>query len=261
MLLFKILVILPFINVVHSYSAIGHKFLGTCASMYLKKYEPLIMNKINTITNESFEDLSVWPDRIKRQKEYQWTKPLHYIDILECRDHYPKEIIDHYCEDKCIINAIQNFTKKRNEIDRESLSFLIHLIQDINQPLHLKGEYRGGNGYKVILNKNNRNKTTNMHNIWDTDLPKYFIKTGNFECLNEVIIENNFVLNEEQFYKMIIAVVDANIQIACKYIYKKNESFAFIKFEEYYDESIIQQLFDNYMYLIINTLKFLFNKK
>lgn len=260
MILIKITLILSLINIAHSYGAIGHKFLGSCTEKYLKKHEPLILNKINTITNkESFKDLSVWPDRIKNQKKYQWTKPLHYIDILECKNHYTKDLIEHYCENRCITSAILELAHNFTEINtRESLSFLIHFIQDFNQPLHLKGDYKGGNKCKVILNRNGRNKTTNLHYLWDSDLPNNFIKTNNFNCLNEVVLEN--IKNDDDFYKMLISVLDANIQISCKYIYKSSCPI-YISFEEYYDESIMYQLFDNYMYLIINTLKYLLNKK
>lgn len=48
-----------------------------------------------------------------------------------------------------------------------ALKFLLHLIGDVHQPLHTENEDRGGNEIPVLF----RRKHTNLHAIWDTDIP------------------------------------------------------------------------------------------
>jgi S1/P1 Nuclease len=48
-----------------------------------------------------------------------------------------------------------------------ALKFLIHFIGDIHQPLHTENESKGGNGIPVLFG----NKTTNLHSVWDTEIP------------------------------------------------------------------------------------------
>ncbi|KNE73053.1 hypothetical protein AMAG_17322 [Allomyces macrogynus ATCC 38327] len=46
----------------------------------------------------------------------------------------------------------------------ESLKFLVHLVQDIHQPLHVSGRERGGNDVQVVFNRHD----ANLHGVWDT---------------------------------------------------------------------------------------------
>ncbi|KNE58501.1 hypothetical protein AMAG_04071 [Allomyces macrogynus ATCC 38327] len=46
----------------------------------------------------------------------------------------------------------------------ESLKFLVHLVQDIHQPLHLSGRDRGGNDMRVTYNHH----ASNLHSVWDS---------------------------------------------------------------------------------------------
>jgi hypothetical protein len=115
---------------------------------------------------------------------------LHFIDILECnKDKYNKEVIDKYCNNTCIDSALQDFTNsikynfkygyiKDDGVkltNVELLKFLIHFIQDFSQPMHLLGYDRGGNSFKVNVFIDGKNRTSNLHFIWDSMLPEYFV--------------------------------------------------------------------------------------
>ncbi|KAI9221064.1 phospholipase C/P1 nuclease domain-containing protein [Blastocladiella britannica] len=45
----------------------------------------------------------------------------------------------------------------------EALKFLVHLVQDVHQPLHLSGKLRGGNDAPVLF----AGKHMNLHGLWD----------------------------------------------------------------------------------------------
>lgn len=235
------------ISKVYSYSYFTHYHLGGLLQDYLFKYETDIYEKYKHL---DFKHLSVWADSIKRKPEYSWTKPLHYIDILECN----VKNADKYCKNNCITKAITNYTQalKENNFDETSLKFLLHFAQDFSQPLHLYGFYRGGNNYRIILNKNNKNKTTNYHFLWDSNLPEYFVKNFEFE-MKEIKSVN---VSKNNLPDFINKILKDNLQIPC------NENFfkKYVIFEEYFDEKIFIKLFENYLLLIVNIIKYINNK-
>ena len=49
---------------------------------------------------------------------------------------------------------------------KQALEFLIHLLGDITQPLHVEAEEVGGNDIKVKW----EGKDTNLHSCWDTEM-------------------------------------------------------------------------------------------
>lgn len=52
----------------------------------------------------------------------------------------------------------------------EALKFLMHLIGDLHQPLHVENMSKGGNGIHVRFD-NHGGKKENLHSVWDTDIP------------------------------------------------------------------------------------------
>lgn len=266
----RYILILLFINLiiqnVYCFGYEIHRYLGRITDEYLKKNEIEIKNKINI----SIEKVSDWADKIKRNKKYEWTKEIHYIDVYNCMNkQYDKEIIDKYCKDNCIISGIKTLTRllKRNKYynmeraydeyveerykeltDEEKMKLLIHLIQDFSQPMHYIGFKRGGNDYKIRILYDGRNITTNLHSIWDTMIPKHFITQTKYKGMNlkyEKEDDTNILINR---------IFNRNIKIACK-IYPEN---SYIKFEEYYNEDYVKELFDNYLEVMIKILKMIY---
>lgn len=253
------------IQYVYCYGYDSHKYLGKIADEYIDKYEENIKKSMNI----RLETISDWADKIKRNKKYEWTKELHYIDIMECTNNtYDENIINKYCEDKCIITGIKTLTRllKQNKYfygeikyeydkeelykklnDEEKLKILIHLIQDFNQPMHYLGFKRGGNDYKIKMLYNNHNITTNLHSIWDNIIPKYFLKNTNYKGKDDKY-------EKEDIDTLINKIFNKNIKIACK-IYPNTN---YLIFEEYYNEEYMKELFNNYMELLIKVLKYIY---
>jgi hypothetical protein len=119
--------------------------------------------------------------------------------------------------------------------EKERLMFLIHFIGDISQPLHVYGKNRGGNSLKLIRNKNGRNRTTNLHYLWDSEIPQTYIKSG--------------VYKPDLKNTSLIDVINFNLNIGCNKIYKFDDNF--IIFEEYYDADDVKNMFDNYASLSV----------
>jgi hypothetical protein len=57
-------------------------------------------------------------------------------------------------------------TSKDHTVREEALRWVVHLVGDLHQPLHVVGEDRGGNDVLVRFN----GRQTNLHRLWDGDL-------------------------------------------------------------------------------------------
>ena len=103
----------------------------------------------------------------------EWSGPLHFADTPQwtCA---PFDM-ERDCRDaRCIVTAIGNFTNRATDItssreDRsEALMFLIHLVADIHNPMHVAfKEDLGGNS--IILGEP---ADVSLHEVWDDVLIK-----------------------------------------------------------------------------------------
>jgi hypothetical protein len=241
-----------------------HGYLGELTDIYLQKYEPALYNKvIDLFDGKSISSISSWADKIKRKPKYSWTKDLHFIDILECnKQRYNKEVINKYCNNHCIVSALQDFTNSikynfnydyiasdnSTLTNVELLKFLIHFIQDFSQPMHLLGYDRGGNSFKVNVFIDGKNRTSNLHFIWDSMLPEYFVDNYVYTIMNKKFIK------PDNYYNLLEDILNDNIHISCR-IYPDSH---YIVFNDYFDEKHFIKLFDNYQMLVIKTLKYIF---
>lgn len=115
---------------------------------------------------QSFGPACVWPDEVRSQDDFAWTKPQHYINLqrgetVVTRSHCPK--------DGCVLSAIEDMQKrlKQNEQDWQALLFLSHYISDLHQPLHVSfADDLGGNRTAVYF----YGEPSNLHGVWDTNM-------------------------------------------------------------------------------------------
>lgn len=259
----RINIIILLVGYVSCYGYQLHGFLGKLTDNYLKVNEPIIYDKVkNILRNQSISSISSWADKIKRNPKYSWTRELHYIDILECTKDYSSGIINNYCKENCIVSVIKDFTNAlkynskykyiKNKVvisNSELLKFLIHFIQDFNQPMHLLGFDRGGNSFKINMydSINKKNISSNLHFIWDSLLPNYYIKHFNYTL-------PDITLNSQE--NLLENILNENIKnVACKIVPNSH----YLIFQEYFVKEHFKLLFDNYHYLIIHTLKNIFD--
>ncbi len=184
-----------------SWNAGGHSTAGAIAYTYLKKNNPVILQKVlvslqnhpwyqsrwaDTLTkiNPDQKDItlfmlaSVWPDEVRRIPELgggnktKW----HYIN-------YPfiplNEAISALAPEN--INAVEKLnslltelkTQKESEEKAINLCWLFHILQDLHQPLHTIGLFdanhptgdRGGNDTYIKFVDSTR--TWVLHSYWD----------------------------------------------------------------------------------------------
>lgn len=267
--------ILNYIPFVFSFGYKTHKYLGNYLDNYLNKSNPILYNNIIiTLKGNTIESVSIWADTVKKKKGYTWTRTLHYVDITDCNNTITPKILDTYCEGKCIVSAIADFVNSfktgeslnkkyignshviltRNEL----LSFIIHFIQDFNQPMHLLGYDQGGNGFDVITKQHSgRNKSSNVHYLWDVLVPEFYTKHYNFVYKEPNGTEKSNIKNQFELNKLLIEMLNINLKIGCKVYPKSN----YIIFDEYFNHKDLELLFNNYITMSIQILRYLFDNK
>ncbi|MCO4293033.1 S1/P1 nuclease [Solitalea sp. MAHUQ-68] len=148
----------------------GHRIVGEIADRHLSKKAKKAIKQI--LGPESMAMVSDWPDFIKSDKKYDSTQVWHYINF---EDGLTCDQINHRCADDSVnlafaLRKMTAILKDKNSsvaLKKDALRFIIHLVGDANQPMHIgRPGDRGGNDVKMTWFK----KPTNLHRVWDEDL-------------------------------------------------------------------------------------------
>jgi hypothetical protein len=123
---------------------------------------------------------AIWADQQVYDPAYAWTKPLHFAYTDEqCS---PFEMNRDCPQGKCIVSGISDFADiaSRFGTDKhmreEALKFVIHLVGDLHQPLHI-GFRKDDGGTSLILT----DPATTLHNVWDETLMERFLAKMGFK--------------------------------------------------------------------------------
>jgi hypothetical protein len=148
----------------------GHRTVGEIAEKYMNPKSLLAARTI--LQGNSLARVATWPDEIRSDPaHYSNTYPWHYTDWADdAHDH------DESASSGKLMGAINdqlavlkdaNATREQKEF---SLKFVVHLIGDLHQPLHVgNGLDQGGNLCKVSY----MGQTMNLHSVWDEGLINY----------------------------------------------------------------------------------------
>jgi hypothetical protein len=140
----------------------------------LQERFPATWNTIQSLldsVNRTELEAATFPDDIRNSQPQ--TKPFHFVDI-PFEDGGPTN--PPLPAPPHVVSKIAEFTSflaggsGSNQAKVDALSWLIHLIGDIHQPLHCiehvseehPGGDRGGNSFKL------RGKARNLHSLWDS---------------------------------------------------------------------------------------------
>lgn len=167
-----ILALLSF-NFAYCWGTTGHRVIAEIAENHLSNKAKRNLKKM--IGNEKLAYWANWPDFIKADTTGVWkhTDQWHYVNVDPQNN--LQSFIEKLKEQKAPniytqINILseQIKDKKTPEKDREiALRFLIHLMGDAAQPLHVgRAEDLGGNKIKLKFFGDN----TNLHSLWDSKL-------------------------------------------------------------------------------------------
>jgi hypothetical protein len=154
-----------------SWGTEGHRIAGLVAESYLTSKARAAIKAI--LGDTSIAIASNWADFIKSNPNYNYMNTWHYID-LDKNYTYPE--LQVYLKRDTTINA---YTKPQflvTELKKSGLSkankllylrMLIHIVEDLHQPLHVGHTAdKGGNDIKVTW----LNNPSNLHSVWDSGL-------------------------------------------------------------------------------------------
>lgn len=154
-----------------SWGAVGHRTVAAVAEKHLTPGTQAAV--MAYLKGQSIEDVSTWADEVRNQSEYKNTDKWHYANVPLglTFEQFRSNIISQgkntiYYQIESMVHALTEpvTTPDEKEI---ALKFLIHLIGDAHQPMHIsRKEDRGGNTIQVRFD----GKGTNLHSLWDSKL-------------------------------------------------------------------------------------------
>ena len=172
----------------------GHRVVAEIAQRHLT---PIAQARVSTLLEgRTLADVANWPDDLRSDPRFDKYKPLHFATVKDGLASY-RDSEKAPCGD--LIVAIDAFTAFLRTGSRESLyvvkalsdksdgtgqgacnpqateplsqaqalSFLVHLMGDLHQPLHVGGTDLGGNA--VNVNWMDR-WNSNLHSTWDDEM-------------------------------------------------------------------------------------------
>jgi len=162
----------------------GHRITGKIAEKYLTKNAKTQIKKL--IGHHDISRMANWADEIKSDPSWKKANDWHYCTIPDSEKYEFQEKNGKAVEK---VNEFINLLKNKKTPPEEkkiALKFLIHVVGDLHQPLHVgNGNDRGGNNIKVEW----FGEPTNIHTIWDSKLIDFqklsFTEYANYLTLNE----------------------------------------------------------------------------
>ena len=157
-----------------SWGVTGHRTIGKIAEKHLTPKAAIAVKDL--LEEESLADVSTYADHIRSKDEYKYTAPWHYINVpaglsqqafkdtvfAKQNDNVYKALL------KCEAD-LKNPAKSREE-KIFALKFIVHMVGDLHQPMHVsRSEDQGGNKIKITFLGN----PGNLHGLWDSGLPEH----------------------------------------------------------------------------------------
>lgn len=172
------------LNLATSHSAwawgeLGHQTVAEIAEKILELENDMQTKKaVRAVLGvEPFAVASVWPDQVRSDERFGDFAPYHFVTIYR----NPKQH-----SDKSAMTVLQKYPqvltdpKAPREAKMLALRYIIHVVGDIHQPLHIGNEFdRGGNSCQVFwrpypsggdCKAEKPPKATNLHTVWDKDM-------------------------------------------------------------------------------------------
>ncbi len=144
----------------------GHRIIAKFAGTRLSTKARVAIHDLLE-DGEDIADASTYPDEHKTPTDAPW----HFVNVPIDKDAYT----DEFCDDQkgCVVKKIEEFRQVLKDPmasdlnKRTALRFVIHLVGDVHQPLHVADNNdRGGNNVHVTQFR----RGTNLHAVWDEGL-------------------------------------------------------------------------------------------
>jgi hypothetical protein len=162
-----------------AWGVLGHRAIARIAENHLSA--PAKREVALILGHETLPLVSTWPDEIRSDPKYSNTGPWHYVNVASGLDFaaFVAQLSSNAAPGAAPTNAYTALQMVRKDLKDPAknaaeklfaLKFLVHLVGDVHQPLHVgHAEDRGGNSIQVSW----RGRDTNLHSLWDGDVVEY----------------------------------------------------------------------------------------
>jgi hypothetical protein len=149
----------------------GHRTVGRIAAAHLSvKTQQSIQYLLGS---QTLAQVSTWADEVRATPAYRHTGASHYINLPDGLDFNAfKQAVTGMQKDNAY-SALLKYTAQLADTTlpkaqrAEALKWVVHLIGDLHQPMHVSHEEdKGGNDIQVRY----QNRGTNLHTLWDSRL-------------------------------------------------------------------------------------------
>lgn len=163
-------------NVSHAFNepywgATGHRAVGEIAALHLSKKAKKEIEKI--LGGQGLAMVSTFGDEIKSDNAYDKYYTWHFVNF-PFDTKYEDSEKNKRGDIVTGINHCIKVLKDPNSSEQDKaffLKFLVHLIGDLHQPLHVgRGEDKGGNDIKLEWHR----RKSNLHRVWDSDMIGFY---------------------------------------------------------------------------------------
>jgi hypothetical protein len=152
----------------------GHRAIGIIAENHLTDKARQEVMKL--LGSQSLAMVSTIPDEMRYLPEFKETGPWHYVNTAMGLAHEPylaavKGQTEPNAYNVLLLKIKEMKDPAKTPAERaEALTFVVHIVGDIHQPMHTgRAEDKGGNDIKMTY----RGKDTNLHSLWDSGLLDY----------------------------------------------------------------------------------------
>ncbi len=170
----------------------GHRTIGEIAEKHLSKKAKKQIEDL--LQGQGLAIVSTFGDDIKSDDQYDKFYTWHYVNF-PFDTKYENSDKDKNGDIVMGIEHCTNILKDPNASKEDKvfyLKFLVHLIGDLHQPLHVgRKEDKGGNDIKILWHY----KKSNLHRVWDSDMIEFYNMSytelsGNTKNLSNAQIES-----------------------------------------------------------------------
>ncbi|MFT7619194.1 MAG: 5'-nucleotidase (lipoprotein e(P4) family) [Planctomycetota bacterium] len=155
---------------VEAFGPTGHRVVAKIAEAHLSPRTKAVIHEI--LGTQSLIQISTWADEIRSDPRWRHAGPWHYVSIEDGGSYRPGPMKS-LGNPKDIVQAIAHFRSVLKDLAQpkakraEALKWVVHLVADIHQPLHVgRSKDKGGNSIKATW----FGEKTNVHAIWDEGL-------------------------------------------------------------------------------------------
>jgi hypothetical protein len=154
-------------SIASPWGAIGHRIVGRIAEQHLSAEARQQLQAL--LGPESLAQVSTWPDEIRADPRWSHASPWHYVNIgdEETYETAPKHPGGDVVEAIQRLSAVLRDPQAMPQEKVVAVKFLVHLVGDIHQPLHVgRRDDQGGNKIQGQW----FGVPSNLHKVWDEQL-------------------------------------------------------------------------------------------